>query len=71
MVQGRNVNPIAGVLNTPMDCLLARIWHLALHLAPWALQTLHAAVRDTQEAAWTLQRLSGGDHGQPGRPKSS
>ena len=34
-------------------------------------KTRQAAVRGSQKAAWTLQGLSGGDHGQPGRPKSS
>ena len=49
------------------------VW--SVHLALWALEliskTLKAAVRGSQEAARTLHRLSGGDHGRPGRPKSS
>ena len=47
----------------------------SVHLSLWALEliikTRQAAVIGSQEAARTLQRLSGGDHGRPGRPKSS
>ena len=49
-------------------CLLdGAVW--SVHLAPWALEwlikMLQAAVRGSQEAAWTLQRLSGGDNWLP------
>ena len=47
------------------------VW--SIHLALWALElilkTLQAAVRASQEAAWTLQRLSGGDNWLPRRSK--
>ena len=48
------------------------VW--SVYLALWALEliikTLQAAVRGSQEAAWTLQRLSGGDNWLPRRSKS-
>ena len=46
---------------------LGPVW--SVHLALWALElitkTLQAAVRDSHEAAWTLQRLPGGDNWLP------
>ena len=48
------------------------VW--SIHLALWALEliikTLQTAVRGSQEAAWTLPRLSGGDNWLLRRSKS-
>ena len=48
------------------------VW--SVHLALWALELIikkfQAPVRGSQEAAWTLQRLSGGDNWLPGPSKS-
>ena len=61
------------ILQLAVCSLDGAVW--SVHLALWALEliikTLQAAVRGSQETAWTLQRLPGGDNWRPGRPKSS
>ena len=75
MVFGRACGATLTTLNDKKRVLFSSMLQLAvcslddavwsIHLALWALEliikTLQTAVRGSQEAAWTLQRLPGGD----------